>query len=426
MAKKNVLVFPCGSEVGLEIHRAVQHSTHFHLVGGSSVNDHGRFVYEDYVGNLPMVTDPGFFEALKKTIADRKIDLIYPAMDSVLPVLKKWEADLGCIVVGSGLEAAEVCLSKRTTYQNFEHRLPVPRIFNSLEEVHTYPVFIKPNIGYGSRNCLRAESMEEAAAFLSRRLQDMLICEYLPGEEFTIDCLSNHKGELLFAMGRPRLRVSNGISVSSCTIEQDSRWKAMAEIINESLRFSGAWFFQVKQREEGEYCLLEIAARPAGTSGLHRMKGVNFPLLSLFTALGFPVEIKPHRHALQVDRALRSRYWLNYQYECVYVDLDDTLICDGKVNADMVSAIYQFHNCNKKVVLISKHQNDIHQTLSRFRLSAIFDEVIHLKPGESKADSITQLPAIFIDDSFAERKAVALKWDIPCFGVDMLQELIIK
>jgi hypothetical protein len=37
--KKNVLVFPCGSEIGLEIHKSLSYSTHFTLVGGSSVDD---------------------------------------------------------------------------------------------------------------------------------------------------------------------------------------------------------------------------------------------------------------------------------------------------------------------------------------------------------------------------------------------------
>lgn len=36
-----------GSEIGLEIYRSMKFRKHFHLVGGSSVNDHGRFVFDD-------------------------------------------------------------------------------------------------------------------------------------------------------------------------------------------------------------------------------------------------------------------------------------------------------------------------------------------------------------------------------------------
>jgi hypothetical protein len=52
MSKKKILVFPCGSEIGLEIYRAMRYSTHFTLAGASSVDDHGKFVYEEYYGGL--------------------------------------------------------------------------------------------------------------------------------------------------------------------------------------------------------------------------------------------------------------------------------------------------------------------------------------------------------------------------------------
>ena len=62
--KKNILVFPCGSEVALEIHRSLRYSSHFNLIGASSVDDHGRFVFESYIDGLPFFTDEGFIEHL--------------------------------------------------------------------------------------------------------------------------------------------------------------------------------------------------------------------------------------------------------------------------------------------------------------------------------------------------------------------------
>ncbi len=35
---KNILVFPCGSEIALEVHRSLQYSTHFHLIGANSID----------------------------------------------------------------------------------------------------------------------------------------------------------------------------------------------------------------------------------------------------------------------------------------------------------------------------------------------------------------------------------------------------
>ena len=58
--RKNILVFPCGSEVALEIYRFLRHSTHFHLIGANSVDDHGKFVFEYYIGGLPYVNSNDF------------------------------------------------------------------------------------------------------------------------------------------------------------------------------------------------------------------------------------------------------------------------------------------------------------------------------------------------------------------------------
>ena len=72
--KKNILVFPCGSEIALEVYRSVKNSTHFNLIGASSIDDHGKFVFENYVGGLPFITAPEFIPAIKKVVADNAIE----------------------------------------------------------------------------------------------------------------------------------------------------------------------------------------------------------------------------------------------------------------------------------------------------------------------------------------------------------------
>ena len=90
---KNILVFPCGSEIGLDIYRCVQYSTYFRLIGGSSVDDHGKFVYNDYIGSIPFVNAPYFLPVMKKIVAEHSIDAIYPATDLAIDVLKKLEPE---------------------------------------------------------------------------------------------------------------------------------------------------------------------------------------------------------------------------------------------------------------------------------------------------------------------------------------------
>ena len=62
----NVLVFPCGSEVAIEVHRALHFEKNINLIGLSSVEDHGKFVFENYIGDCPFFDNNDFIEKLQK------------------------------------------------------------------------------------------------------------------------------------------------------------------------------------------------------------------------------------------------------------------------------------------------------------------------------------------------------------------------
>lgn len=406
--KKNILIFPCGSEIGLEIHRSMQHSTHFALIGASSVDDHGRFVYDDYIGGVPMHTDAGFAAALQDIIRSRHIDAIYPTMDAVAETLHNLAAELGVVVIGSSAETSAICASKSKTYAALHGHIPLAHSYSNLDEVEQYPVFLKPAQGYGARGAAKANNRKQAELLLETATsQDMLIQECLTGPEWTIDCFSDRHGQLRFHGVRSRNRVSNGISVntseSSAHAQEFAQW---AESINRILKPRGAWFFQAKQAADGQPRLLEVAARLAGSSALFRIKGVNFALLSCFDAFGQDVEILVNDFNVELDRALCNRYKLDIEYSHVYVDLDDCLIVDGKVNYELVAFLYKAINEGKHICLITRHRGDLQATLKKYRLTQLFDEIVHVTDGSSKASYINAEKAVFIDDSFIERKSV--------------------
>ena len=81
---KNVLVFPCGSEIGLEINRALKYSKHFKVFGASSVNDHGKFEFDNYADGVPNVSDDNFIDHINYLVKQYNIDFIFPAHDSVV------------------------------------------------------------------------------------------------------------------------------------------------------------------------------------------------------------------------------------------------------------------------------------------------------------------------------------------------------
>jgi predicted ATP-grasp superfamily ATP-dependent carboligase len=424
--KKNVLVFPCGSEIGLEIYKSASNSTHFKLIGGSSVNDHGSFVYKNYISNIPMVNEEDFIEKINKIIDDHDIDIIIPAHDDVVLKLAegKTKGNLNCEVLTSVFRTCEIARSKLKTYEHLKDIVLTPRVYRSSEEINEkeLPVFLKPDIGQGSKGTFIANTLEEVS-FYSKDNEGTIITEYLPGREFTVDCFTNSNNELLFSEGRERKRISSGISVNSVTID-DERFVKIAKKLNETLKFNGVWFFQLKENKQGDLVLMEFAPRIAGTMGLVRCRGVNLVMLGLFNAFGANVSIIENSYNLEIDRALGNRYKHDIDYKNVYIDFDDLIIFEEKVSLPVVTFIYQCFNKKIKLYLITKHKDNLDMNLKKFRLQNIFDEIIWIQDGENKWEHIKEPNSIFIDDSYSERKQVSDMLHIPVFDQHMIESLI--
>lgn len=423
--KKNILVFPCGSEIALELFRAVGNDIHFNLIGASSVEDHGRFIYKNYIGGIPYISDPTFISALKDIIITNDIDAVYPAMDEVITILKNNEKELGCKVISSPCNTVDICLSKSKTYNLLKAYVLTPIVF-TLESINAFPIFAKPDIGYGSRGTKLIQNHNQLIAYADE-YPHSIYCELLPGDEYTVDCFTDRHRNLLFWAPRQRKRVMNGISVNTLPVPESERceFAPIIEKINTVLEFRGAWFVQLKRNVRGELCLLEIASRFGGSSSLFRMKGVNFASLTLWDAFDFNVKIIENNFDVELDRALANVYKLNLTYNNVYVDFDDTLILEGKyVNTLLLSFLYQCINKGVKIILLSRHANNLWESLCNHRLESVFDKVIQIAKEEKKSTYIEDESSIFIDDSYAERLEVWENKHIPVFSIDMVESLM--
>jgi carbamoyl-phosphate synthase large subunit len=418
-----VLVFPGGTEIGLEINSALRQCKEVELFsGGLATSNHAPFVYAQHF-ELPSIHQQGWIDALNCLIDGLKIDYIFPAYDDVLVALAENRDRIRARVATSPLETCLVTRSKRQTYRRFRDVLPVPHVYESPSLVDQFPVFVKPDKGQGSQNTHLVHDPDQLAVVL-RSDPSALILEQLPGDEYTVDCFSDRDNGLLFCAGRLRTRIRNGICMSSRGIAA-KEFRDFAERISGVLTFHGAWFFQLKRNTQGTLKLLEIAPRIAGAMATHRILGVNFPLLSLYEQERLPIQIMINPIEVALDRALTNRYSHNLRYSTVYVDLDDTLILRGKVNVRLVAFLHQCINNGIKLVLLTRHTAEVGQTLRRYRLYEIFDEIIRVAPRpDCKSTHIKERDAILIDDSFNERYAVMTTLGLPTFDCSMLEMLM--
>jgi hypothetical protein len=407
----NVLAFPCGSEIALEVYRSLSKVKDVNLFGASSVEDHGRFVFSNYIGNVPYITDDDFIEFIKQIVDENNIHAIFPCLDIAIPLLKRHEKYLNCKVISSPVETAEICLSKRKTYGILSDFIRVPEEY-SKGSVKQFPVFLKPEVGSSSRFTFTANSKDELDFYISKYPNHMIL-ENLPGNEYTIDCFTDFKGVLKFIGARERSRIVNGISVKSIIVK-DNLINEIAHKINTRLKMDGAWFFQLKKDKNGEYCLLEVASRFGGSSVIQRYLGVNFSHLSLLNAFNENTEITLNNFEIEIDRSLDIKFKTDISFDTVYIDYDDTLVIKNQVNIDVVKAIYHFINLGKRIILLTKHRGDLQSSLSGYKLNQLFDKIIHISTDMEKSDYIKP-NSIFIDDSYSERKKVVQRNGIHVF-----------
>lgn len=422
---KKVLVYPAGTEIALEIFRSVKNSIHFDVYGGSSSYDHGVFVYKKHIDDLPFITDNSTKEDVLEFIEKIKsydFDFIYPATDSVVYKFSEFKELFKETIITPDFFTVGVARSKNKAYSIFKNIINVPLIYD--ENNVKFPCFIKPDVGQGAVGARVVNSQSELEFYLKNSKKRMLVLEYLPGVEYTIDCFTNNDGKLIFAQPRTRKRIKSGISVNTYNIK-DNRFYKIAQKINEKLHQRGGWFFQLKERENGELVLLEVASRIAGSSEITRANGVNLPLMTLHL---FNMEninsVICNNLQIEADRALASVYKLDLQYNTAYVDYDDTVIINDNINIDMIKFIYQSINKNVKVILITRHDGDIDASLKQYRLERCFDEVIKIDKTDSKHIYIKDKQSIFIDDSYKEREEVKKYCNIPTFSPQEIECLI--
>ncbi|MEW6992719.1 ATP-grasp domain-containing protein [Colwelliaceae bacterium MEBiC 14330] len=421
----NILVVPCGTEIGLEVQRSLKGVKNVKLFGLNSINDYSSTVFENFYSGAPFVDETNFIDYLQEFVSKYQITHIIPAHDSAalaLSVNKELFGDQVKIITSSA-ETNQICRSKKQTYKALGAVVSTPKSFQNESDINEshLPLFVKPDVGQGSKGAFKVTAIEQLK---NVNFAENVVTEYLPGAEYTVDCFTDNKGDLLYSGPRIRNRIQNGIAVSTKTIaDVDETFSIFARKINSVLCFKGAWFFQVKKNDDGELVLMEAATRIAGSMSTNRVKGVNFAELSLYTHNDISVNVSPNDYQVNQERALTNKYKINVKYKHVYVDFDDCLVINDKVNEQLVSFLYKAINEGCGIYLVTRHEFDLTKSLAKYRLTGLFDEIFHITDGSAKSTVMTHSDAVFIDDSFKERADV-LDYGIPSFSVDCVEALI--
>jgi len=109
---------------------------------------------------------------------------------------------------------------------------------------------------------------------------DYVLCEYLPGVEYSVDLYVSAAGNFQIAVSRKRKKITSGICTEA-VIEDPTNLKELSIKIAKHLRLTGNVNMQFKQSSIGEFKLLEINPRLSGAVAGCKAAEIDFVKLML-------------------------------------------------------------------------------------------------------------------------------------------------
>lgn len=271
----------------------------------------GKFL-ADYYFTVPLGSDANYSETLLQLCTENDIEIVLPITTRELTPLSQAKDKFkskGIHVLVSDQKPLDIANNKGTLYSHLTNcGIQVPR-FKTAQNYDEYleakkhvqknndRFIIKPCVGNGSRgfriidsttdrfdllfnykpNSTFIQENELDSLLQQNKFPEIVVSEYLPGDEYTVDCLV-HQGDAKLIVPRKREKMNNGISVSG-TIENNSKVISYCKKILAAIDLHGPIGIQVKYSSNNEPVLVEINPRIQGTTVACIGAGVNIPAL---------------------------------------------------------------------------------------------------------------------------------------------------
>jgi carbamoyl-phosphate synthase large subunit len=239
---------------------------------------------------LPPVAAPDFFDRAIEFIRAEEVEVVLPTSGFDTPVYANHEGELhavGVTAIGCGPYVMETCMDKWRFYERVRDEFPVPATYREPPDDIEFPCFVKPVRGKGSRGVAVCHDRAALDHWL-RESDDLLVQEYLPGQEYSVDVLADLDGRPLVAVPRVRLAVKEGISVRGQVIH-DEEIQDLCLRLAAALHVKGAVCMQLRRDTAGAPRFIEVNPRMGGGTMFTALAGVNMPALCLALAGGRPL-----------------------------------------------------------------------------------------------------------------------------------------
>lgn len=308
------------------------------LIGADMNEDSTILQMCDAAYQVPGCADSSYVDVLLDICRKEKVEILLPIMSAELEDLSRQKerfSEIGTKVSVSELNALSVANHKRKLLDYMSMRgIPCARYHTvySIEELQEsagflgYPekkACVKAVNGSGSRGFrVLSESVNRLDMFLHEKpsagvltldemvmilknaeeFPELLVMEFLPGAEYSVDLLADH-GRVLVSCCRRALRMENSIMLDA-VIEDNPAVTELCTRVCEELGLDGNIGFDIREREDGTPVIMECNPRITAGVPYFAMAGVNLPYLCVKKLLGEELPVP----TLGYGRVIRRRW----------------------------------------------------------------------------------------------------------------------
>ena len=242
----------------------------------------GFFMASAHVVMPNIIDEVNYMTKLEEVINNHNIEVLMPSSGYDIQLYSKYRKqieELGAKPVVSDLESMEICYDKMITFQKLNDKFDMPFTTTDPNKIPEFPIIAKPRREKGGYDTMVIEN-ENGLIQATSKFHDMIFQEYLPGEEYTIDVLSDLNKKPLVSVPRIRLETKGGISTKGKVIH-DTQIEQICMNVADFIGIRGPCCIQMKEAKNGRLKLVEVNPRMGGGTIFATLAGVNFPALIL-------------------------------------------------------------------------------------------------------------------------------------------------
>ena len=288
-----VLITYCWNRVGYNIMRSLSaHNIDVYVADTSKRNicSMSKYVKGSYLYPDPFTEEDAFIKKLLEIIDQLRPDILLPTHDESLVIAKNIDKFPSWLIIPIASYQLLQDLSDKQTATSLANSVgvPTPLVFNSLEEINSFPVVFKAAVSNSAKDVYFPKSIEELQQLIHQyEGQKTLIEEKCSGCDYSVDCV---RGKDFFKASVYRALVTKtdgGGTTTQRIIVEHPDLVHYAKLILDKVDYQGVCGMDFKVDEEiGNAYFIEINARYTGGLATPLTAGFDIPYIHFCLSTG--------------------------------------------------------------------------------------------------------------------------------------------